>query len=83
MTSVEKAQQISDIMNSTLFNPEEVAASLSRDHRYLQQQFMKMAVAFIKVQAEKEDRHYDARNEWTVLLSRHLDIEIGEFLMGK
>jgi hypothetical protein len=81
--SVKKAQQISDILNSTLFNPNEVALHLSRDHRYLQQQFMKLAVAYISQQAQKDDLMYDERNKWTVELSRHLDVKIGEFLMSE
>ena len=67
----QNAQDISRMVNSTLFNAKEVGFELAHDHPYLQQQTFKMMLQFIEQQAQKQ--YYDQRNEFTVRLCKELD----------
>ena len=71
--SRETADQISDLVNSTLLNAEEVGVLLSSQHRTLQQNFMRVAVSFIKAMAEaKKSGYYDLRNQASCELAEQM-----------
>lgn len=55
---------ISNEINDTCYRPSEVAHLLTTDHRYLQNEFAKTAIAFLFELGENYEKgHYDARNE--------------------
>lgn len=55
------ASQITDALNVMTLKPKEVAKDLCREHRTLQQNFMDVAIAFIK-EAAKDNYGWDDRN---------------------
>jgi hypothetical protein len=60
-----KTIEISNIVNSTLFNPIEVGVQLSNDHRYLVNEMFKMFLHFSgKLSMDYEKGYYDGRNEF-------------------
>lgn len=60
-----KASQISNIVNSTLFNPLQVGIELSTDHRHLQNEMFEMFLHFCgQLKRNKEKGVFDARNEF-------------------
>mgnify|MGYP003298018847 CR=1 FL=1 len=60
-----RASKISDIVNSTLFNPMEVGIELTTDHRYLQNEEFKMFLHFTGQLARNyENGNFDGRNEF-------------------
>lgn len=59
-----KAKAISDLVNGS-FSPKEVGVELSTDHRYLQNEFFKCALAFMGCLANNYRKgYYDGRNEF-------------------
>lgn len=76
LTNNKDANQISQIANSTLYNPNNVGTALAHDHPFLQQQHMKMMIGFIR---EASKKSYDGRNEYTVKLCRELIKTIDNF----
>ena len=70
-----KASKISNIANSTLFNPMEVGIELTTDHRYLQNEIFKSFLHFAGQLARNYEKgNYDARNEYACK-SAHAMIE--------
>lgn len=66
-----KASQISDLVNTTDFNPMQVGVELSTDHRYTQQHIFNMFLHFAGMLAENYDNnHYDGRNEKACQMSK-------------
>lgn len=60
-----RASKISDIVNSTLFDPMEVGIELSTDHRYLQNEEFKVFLHFAGQLARNYEKGlYDDRNEF-------------------
>lgn len=56
-------EAISNEVNDTCFRPSEVGHLLANDHRYLQNEFAKAAMAFLFELGENyEKNRYDARN---------------------
>lgn len=69
----ELAREVSNMLNS--FNDDNMEAfvdEMNREHRTLQQNFMKLLVFWIRLQAEKTEHQYDARNEASVLLAKQI-----------
>ncbi len=69
----ELAREVSNMLNS--YGDENVKAfveEMNREHRTLQQNFMKLVVAWIRLQAEKTEYQYDLRNEASVLLAKQI-----------
>jgi hypothetical protein len=65
MEKNKKTTQISDIVNSTSFNPVEVGVQLSNEHRYLVNEMFKMFLHFTgKLSIDYEKGYYDGRNEF-------------------
>lgn len=73
----DQAQEISSMVNSTLFNPVQVGEDLAKDHPYLQQEIFKMMLGFIEAQAGKQ--YHDGRNEYTVKLCKELHEVVKNF----
>lgn len=70
-----KADKISEMANSTLFNPIEVGIELTTDHRYLINEEFQMFLHFAGQLARNYERgRYDARNEFACK-SAHTMIE--------
>ena len=60
-----RASKISNIVNSTSFNPMEVGIELTTDHRYLQNEEFKTFLHFVGQLARNYEKGiYDARNEF-------------------
>lgn len=60
-----RASKISNIVNSTLFNPIEVGIELTTDHRYLQNEEFKTFLHFAGQLARNYEKGlYDDRNEF-------------------
>ena len=59
-------KEIEDAINNTCCNPEQVAEYMAhKAHRYLQQEFGKICLAYIRMKAEDyKNGRYDGRNEW-------------------
>lgn len=58
------ASKISNLVNSTTFNPVEVGVELNTEHRYLQEQIFRMSLHFIGQMALNYEKGlFDARNE--------------------
>ena len=58
-----KASQISDIVNSTLFNPLQVGIELTTEHRYLQNEMFEMFLHFCgQLKRNNEKGIFDERN---------------------
>ena len=71
MEKNKKAQEISDIVNSTLFNPMEVGVQLANEHRYLVNEMFKMFLHFSgKLSMDYEKGYYDGRNEFACKCSK-------------
>ena len=68
MTDTNKkiGQSIEDAINNTCCYPQEVAEYMANNaHRYLQQEFGKICLEYIKLKAKHyEEKRYDGRNEW-------------------
>ena len=70
-----RASKISDIVNSTLFDPMEVGIELTTDHRYLQNEIFKSFIHFAGQLARNYEKGlYDDRNEFACK-SAHAMIE--------
>ena len=66
-----RASKISNIVNSTLFDPIEVGIELTTDHRYLQNEEFKTFLHFAGQLARNYERgNYDARNEFACKCSK-------------
>lgn len=64
-TSRKNFEAISALVNSTAFDPKQVADLLSKDHRYLQSEFFKLCYEYIrKLAAAKKLYRFDERNRW-------------------
>lgn len=73
MTVVESpARKISDAINRLGHWEEAAAKELANDHPTLQQTFMRLTLAFIKIQSAKDLRFTDLRNEATVKLCKKI-----------
>jgi hypothetical protein len=60
-----KASQISNLVNSTIFNPLQTGVELSTDHRYLVNEEFKMFLHFVGQLSRNYDKgHYDDRNQF-------------------
>ena len=71
MEKDKKTQEISDIVNSTLFNPMEVGVQLANEHRYLVNEMFKMFLHFSgKLAMDYEKGFYDDRNEFACKCSK-------------
>lgn len=71
MEKDKKTQEISDIVNSTLFNPIEVGVQLANEHRYLVNEMFKMFLHFSgKLAMDYEKGFYDGRNEFACKCSK-------------
>lgn len=60
------AKQIEDAINNMSCSPNQVAEYMAHNaHRYLQQEFGKICLEFIRLKAKDyKDGRYDGRNEW-------------------
>lgn len=72
LDSYELGEAISEAVNSTLFNPDDVADVLLRDHRTLQQSAMKLALTIVEKFADVGLNNTDARNEAGVKTCKEL-----------
>lgn len=71
MEKNKKTQEISDIVNSTLFFPLEVGVQLANEHRYLVNEMFKMFLHFSgKLAMDYEKGFYDGRNEFACKCSK-------------
>ena len=71
MRNDSKANKISELVNSTLFNPLEVGVELSTDHRYLVNEMFKTSLHFIaQLSRNFENGNYDGRNEYACKMSK-------------
>ncbi len=66
----EKATQIESIINTFSDIPEKIGRELANIHPTLQQNFMRMVLAFIQEMANKE--YWDLRNEASVEIAKIL-----------
>jgi len=68
---MEQANKITDILNGNSMKASKIGAEIANfSHPTLQQNFMRMAVGFIKEQAT--NGHPDGRNEETVKLCKEI-----------
>ena len=67
---------IEDAINNTCCTPEEVAEYMAHNaHRYLQQEFGKICLAYIRKKAEDyKNKRYDGRNEWFCKMANEIVI---------
>lgn len=71
MVKDSKASKISELVNSTLFNPLEVGVELSTDHRYLVNEMFKMFLHFSgQLSRNYENGRYDDRNAFACKCSK-------------
>ena len=64
-------QKLEDVINSTACDIHAAAYYMATScHRYLQEQFFKIALGFMEIKAKHFNQgRYDARNEWTCAMS--------------
>lgn len=66
-----KANQISELVNSTLFSPLATGVELTTDHRYLQNELFKMFLHFAgQLSRNHETGKFDDRNEFACRCSK-------------
>ena len=70
------ANEISDALNTFLFNQEEFNNAMNVQHRTLQQSMGRAFLGWLESIEERDERHFDARNEG---LKRLADELIGDF----
>lgn len=70
MTEQELAREVANGINNTCFKDEVFCAEMHKEHRTLQQNFMRLILEYIKSTAEQEC--YDDRNEASVLAAKKL-----------
>jgi len=71
-TEVELAEAVSHGLNPMGFSADAFCLAMDRQHRTLQQNFMRVIVAGIKYNAKKRDVDFDLRNEDTVKACREI-----------
>lgn len=69
--SIEKAREISRIINDFGFSPRGVAEAMQNEHRTLQQTLTSFCIEWLNVCASDEYR-YDGRNELSHLVAKDL-----------
>lgn len=58
-------ETLSRFVNGEMGSAKDVAAQMSRDHRYLQQEMFKICYEYIRILAMNHGHgRYDGRNEW-------------------
>lgn len=67
---------ISDAINRLGHWEDEAAKELANDHPTLQQTFMRLALAYIKIQSEKSTGSTDLRNLATVTLCKKIALHL-------
>lgn len=80
--SIEKAREISRVINDFGFSPSGVAEAMQNEHRTLQQSFTSLYLEWLKLVASDEYR-YDGRNELSHIVAKELvgDKDIGRLPM--
>jgi hypothetical protein len=68
----EDGLKISNVLNNMAFRAKETAQMLANEHPTLQQSFMRLCIAFIKIQAEKDLKRNDLRNEASIKTSKKI-----------
>lgn len=59
------AEKITSAINNCCFRATDVAIEISKEHRYLQSEFAKLCIEYLRLASEKyEDGDYDDRNEY-------------------
>jgi hypothetical protein len=69
--SIEKAREISRVINDFGFSPSEVAEAMANEHRTLQQSFTSLCLEWLRLCAS-EDYRYDGRNELSHIVAKEL-----------
>lgn len=78
MNGKELAQAVAYAINSYNFNDKEFCEQMHKEHRTLQQNFMRLIRTYIEETAKQEEFYgYDGRNEASVMMCRKL-VEIME-----
>lgn len=70
MTEQELAKEVANGINNMCFSDEEFCKEMHKQHRTLQQNFMRLIVEYIRTTAEQE--FYDDRNEASVEAAKKL-----------
>lgn len=78
MDGKELAKQVAYSINSFNFNDKEFCEQMHREHRTLQQNFMRLIRTYIRETAKMQEYEYDDRNEASVMMCKKL-VEIMEF----
>ncbi len=66
------AEQITNGLNTILFDEEEFTKAMSNEHRTLQQNFTRVCLAWIEKLAETDERFSDHRNQASLKISKEL-----------
>lgn len=72
------ASDIAMALNVFGFDEKEFCEQMSREHRTLQQNFMRLVISWIRCCAEFKPHQYDERNEDSVRICRKLAEKLNE-----
>lgn len=67
----ENVTEVSDMLNSFSFDPEEFCKEFTKEHRTIQQNFTRLCIAWIKTCASDDYRH-DERNRASHVKSKYI-----------
>lgn len=69
---IQLSKDLTNAVNCMGYSAEGTALALMTQHRTLQQNFVRVVLAYLKALSETEDYQYDARNEASVQFAKDL-----------